>query len=73
MPQYEVGHLGRVERIRATMASAPGVVLCGSALDGVGIADCVRQAGEAAAEARAYLHRTAREGPPQRTHEEVIR
>jgi len=73
MPQYEVGHVGRVQRIRAAMAIAPGLIVCGSALDGVGIADCVRQAGEAAAEVRSYLHRTAREGPPQRTHEEVIR
>ena len=46
MPQYAVGHLERVERIRAT--SPAGIFVTGQALDGVGIADCVRAAGETA-------------------------
>jgi oxygen-dependent protoporphyrinogen oxidase len=44
MPQYELGHLERVARIRADLP--PGLVLVGSSYDGVGIADCVRSASE---------------------------
>jgi oxygen-dependent protoporphyrinogen oxidase len=75
MPQYEVGHRARVDRIRAGLRRAPGLFARGSAFDGVGIADCIRQATETAAEVRAYLHETAQRGEPphQRTHEEVIR
>ena len=46
MPQYEVGHLDRVRAAREALL--PGIFLVGSAYDGVGIADCVRGAGEAA-------------------------
>jgi protoporphyrinogen/coproporphyrinogen III oxidase len=53
MPQYEVGHLDRVARIRSSLPA--GIVVTGSAYDGVGIPDCVRAAGEAAAEAEAHL------------------
>jgi oxygen-dependent protoporphyrinogen oxidase len=49
MPQYEVGHLGRVDAIEARLASWPDLALAGAAYRGVGIADCVR-AGEAAAD-----------------------
>lgn len=48
MPQYKVGHLDRVARIRARAAATPGLQLAGNAFDGVGIPDCVR-AGEGAA------------------------
>ena len=37
LPQYAVGHLDRVARIRAAVASVPGLALCGAAYDGVGI------------------------------------
>lgn len=50
MPQYEVGHLERVARIRARLAAIPGLHLAGNALSGVGIPDCIA-AGERAAEA----------------------
>ena len=33
MPQYDVGHLARVARIRAGLAEAPGVLRC-AAVDG---------------------------------------
>ena len=49
MPQYHVGHLGRVEAIEHCAAALPGLHLAGGAYRGVGIADCIRS-GEAAAE-----------------------
>jgi len=50
-PQYDVGHLGRVEAMRKMCAQIPGLFLAGSAYDGVGIPDCVRQGEQAAAAA----------------------
>ncbi|MGZ8614797.1 MAG: protoporphyrinogen oxidase [Actinomycetota bacterium] len=46
MPQYDVGHLERVARIRESLP--PGIVVVGQAYDGVGVPDCVRAANEAA-------------------------
>jgi len=37
LPQYAVGHLDRVARIRAAVAAVPGLAVCGAAYDGVGI------------------------------------
>lgn len=48
MPQYAVGHVDRVARIRAR-ARALGVQLAGNGYEGVGIPDCIRT-GELAAE-----------------------
>jgi oxygen-dependent protoporphyrinogen oxidase len=53
MPQYEVGHLERVARIRSGLPA--GIVVTGSAYDGVGIPDCVRAAGEAAERVAEHL------------------
>jgi len=50
MPQYHLGHLERVAKIEAAVASIPGLALAGSAYRGVGIPDCIRSA-EAAAHA----------------------
>lgn len=48
-PQYDVGHLGRVDAAeRALARELPGVTLVGASYRGVGIASCVRQATEAA-------------------------
>ncbi len=44
MPQYTVGHLGRVERIRSALAAYPGVAVTGAAYGGVGIPDCITDA-----------------------------
>ncbi len=41
LPQYAVGHLDRVARIRASVATVPGLAVCGAAYDGVGIAPCI--------------------------------
>ncbi len=45
LPQYSVGHLDRVARIRAGVASQPGLAVCGAAYDGVGIPACIATAG----------------------------
>lgn len=44
LPQYAVGHLDRVARIRAAVAVQPGLALCGAAYDGVGVPACVATA-----------------------------
>ena len=54
-PQYEPGHLARVERIEAAMTTQPGLIVAGAAYRGLGLAACVRQAGEAAEHTAAHL------------------
>ncbi len=49
LPQYAVGHLDRVARIRASIDAQPGLAVCGAAYDGVGIPACIGT-GEQAAE-----------------------
>jgi oxygen-dependent protoporphyrinogen oxidase len=49
-PQYDVGHLERVDQIEAMAADLPGLYLTGSAYRGVGIPDCIEQ-GQKTAEA----------------------
>jgi oxygen-dependent protoporphyrinogen oxidase len=49
LPQYAVGHLDRVARIRAAIGTVPGLVLCGAAYDGVGIPAVIGSARRAAA------------------------
>jgi protoporphyrinogen/coproporphyrinogen III oxidase len=44
IPQYNVGHLGRVAAIDAALARLPGLHLAGNAYKGVGINDCIRNA-----------------------------
>ncbi|MFE5768344.1 protoporphyrinogen oxidase [Streptomyces sp. NPDC056485] len=48
LPQYPVGHLARVERIRSAVAALPGLAVCGALYDGVGIPACIASAGRAA-------------------------
>jgi oxygen-dependent protoporphyrinogen oxidase len=55
MPQYQVGHLELLERIDRSLAATPGLFVTGSAYRGIGIADCVRQARDAAERVRTYL------------------
>jgi len=47
LPQYAVGHLDRVARIRAAVAEVPGLALCGAAYDGVGIPAIIGSARQA--------------------------
>lgn len=42
-PQPTIGHPARLDRIRAELATLPGLSLAGAAYDGVGIPDCIRQ------------------------------
>ena len=55
LPQYTVGHLDRVARIRAAVAAQPGLAVCGAAYDGVGIPACVATARTAASQVMAFL------------------
>jgi oxygen-dependent protoporphyrinogen oxidase len=48
LPQYAVGHVERVARIRAAVAQVPGLAVCGAAYDGVGIPACIASARAAA-------------------------
>lgn len=50
LPQYLVGHPGRVERIRGAIGALPGLAVCGAAYDGVGVPACIASAGRAATE-----------------------
>ncbi|MFJ6854179.1 protoporphyrinogen oxidase [Streptomyces sp. NPDC091271] len=50
LPQYPVGHLSRVARIREEVAKLPGLRVCGAVYDGVGIPACVASAHRAADE-----------------------
>jgi oxygen-dependent protoporphyrinogen oxidase len=55
LPQYTVGHLDRVARIRAGVAAKPGLAVCGAAYDGVGIPACIATARAAASQVTAFL------------------
>ncbi len=50
LPQYAVGHLDRVARIRSDVARVPGLALAGATYDGVGIPAVVASGHRAAAE-----------------------
>lgn len=52
-PQYDVGHLARVDALEALCPA--GLYLAGSAYRGVGIPDCVRQGQAVAASVMSYL------------------
>jgi oxygen-dependent protoporphyrinogen oxidase len=55
LPQYAVGHLDRVARIRASVAELPGLAVCGATYDGVGVPACIRSAHQAVAEVLAAV------------------
>jgi protoporphyrinogen/coproporphyrinogen III oxidase len=62
LPQYTVGHLGRVARIRDSVASQSGLAVCGAVYDGVGIPACIASARTAAGRIASYL-RDSHRGP----------
>jgi len=55
LPQYSVGHLDRVARIRSGVAALPGLAICGAAFDGIGIPACIASARLAVEQVTAYL------------------
>jgi oxygen-dependent protoporphyrinogen oxidase len=52
LPQYAVGHLDLVARVRDAVAAVPGLAVCGAAYDGVGIPAVIASAHRAAASLR---------------------
>ena len=52
LPQYSVGHLDRVARIRAGVDAVPGLAVCGALYDGVGIPAVIASAHRAASALR---------------------
>jgi oxygen-dependent protoporphyrinogen oxidase len=59
MPQYELGHIERVARIRAALPA--GIFVTGQAYDGAGIPDCVRGAGATAKAVLTHLAGASRQ------------
>ena len=44
LPQYTVGHVDRVARVKAAVAEHEGLAVCGAAYEGIGIPACIRSA-----------------------------
>ncbi len=44
IPQYEPGHTGRLERIRACLSAHPGLFISGNAYGGIAVNHCVKEA-----------------------------
>lgn len=65
LPQYAVGHLDRVRRVRAEVAGQPGLAVAGAAFDGVGVPACIAS-GRAAA--RAVLGHVRAAAPTTQAH-----
>jgi oxygen-dependent protoporphyrinogen oxidase len=62
LPQYAVGHLARVARIRAAVGREPGLAVCGAAYDGIGIPACIATARSAATHVLRYLRESRAAG-----------
>jgi oxygen-dependent protoporphyrinogen oxidase len=60
LPQYTVGHLDRVRRIRAGMAALGGLAGCGAAYDGIGVPACIASAQLAADAVASHLAAVSR-------------
>ncbi|MFF1796099.1 protoporphyrinogen oxidase [Kitasatospora sp. NPDC058263] len=67
LPQYPVGHLDRVARIRAAVGRVGGLAVCGAAYDGVGIPACVASARAAVAALDELLTPATGENVTERT------
>ena len=50
LPQYLVGHLDRVTRIRESIARVPGLAVAGAPYEGIGIPACIASADRAVAD-----------------------
>ena len=56
LPQYTLGHMGRVETLKTTPDRQPGLYLTGNYIGGVSVANCMASAGEVAAKVVQELH-----------------
>jgi protoporphyrinogen/coproporphyrinogen III oxidase len=65
LPQYLVGHRDRVARVRRQTDETPRLALCGSALDGIGIAACIGSGNDAAVKIISDL------GGSERNHQQL--
>jgi len=65
MPQYNIGHPERLERINAALEAFPGLALAGNGYRGIGIPDCIHS-GELAVE-RIWPYFEKREMPSRET------
>ncbi|MFF1508126.1 protoporphyrinogen oxidase [Streptomyces sp. NPDC058326] len=68
LPQYPVGHLDRVARVREAVAALPGLRVAGAAYDGVGIPACVASAHRAADEIAEEIIATSKRTDPGAGH-----
>ncbi len=59
LPQYDLGHVGRVVAIRESVGGVPGLAVCGAAYDGTGVAACVASGERAARDVLAGLGQRA--------------
>ncbi|CAM5388829.1 protoporphyrinogen oxidase [Streptomyces narbonensis] len=68
LPQYPVGHLARVARLREAVAELPGLRVAGAAYDGVGIPACIASAHRAADEIGEEIIATSKRTHPGAGH-----
>jgi oxygen-dependent protoporphyrinogen oxidase len=64
IPQYEIGHLDRVAKIRDLLKGLPNIKVIGAAFDGSGVPDCIRQGRVAAEELLRFESPSLREDTP---------
>ena len=62
LPQYTVGHVDRVARIRELVGAVEGLEVAGAAYDGVGVPACIGSGRAAAAATLTHLRSTAAAG-----------
>jgi oxygen-dependent protoporphyrinogen oxidase len=63
IPQYTIGHLGRLERIEAGLAPAPGLFLAGNSYRGVAVNSCIDEGRKLASRITAHLRTVERASP----------
>ena len=55
IPQYTLGHAGRIAEVAAAERSFPGLFFCANYRGGISIGDCIKSADRAADQAAAFL------------------
>jgi len=60
IPQYNLGHIQRLQQVENGLKSLPGVYLCSNYVGGIALGDCVRWGFERAIEVSEYLQETGR-------------